>query len=86
LLRAQTSIRRFGLFSSFVHDEAGPDSDVDLLVEFEKGRKNFDSLMQLSELLEVALPRPIELVIVEALSPHVGKAVLESTEYVTEAA
>ena len=83
---AAFGVRRLGLFGSFVRDEAGPDSDVDLLVEFEAGRKSFDSFMQLSHLLEAVLHRPIELVTVEALSPHIGPAILESAEYVTDAA
>lgn len=83
---AALGVKRLGLFGSFVRDEAGPDSDVDLLTEFEPGRKSFDSFMQLIELLENVLCRPVELVTVEALSPHIGPAILESTEYVTEAA
>ena len=79
-------VKRLGLFGSFVRDEAGPDSDVDLLVEFEPGRKSFDGFMRLSELLEDVLQRPVELVTVEALSAHIGPAILESAEYVTEAA
>src|SRR5690242_2259061 len=35
-------VRRYGLFGSFVRDEARPDSDVDLLVEFEENQETFD--------------------------------------------
>ena len=79
---AAFGVKRLGLFGSFVRDEAGPDSDVDLLVEFEAGSKSFDSFMQLSHLLEEVLHRPVELVTVEALSPHIGPAILESAEKV----
>lgn len=75
-------VKRLGLFGSFVRDEAGPESDVDLLVEFERGEKSFDRFMALSFLLEDALQRPVELVTTEALSPHLGPRILESTEYV----
>jgi len=44
--------RRIGLFGSFVRGEQRADSDVDLLVEFERGQRTFDHFIQLSFLLE----------------------------------
>lgn len=82
----ELGVRRVGLFGSFVRDEATSESDVDILVEFEPGRKTFDRFMALSFLLEEILQRPVEVVTTEALSPHVGPRILESVEYVTEAA
>jgi uncharacterized protein len=38
-LRAQ-GVRNIGLFGSFVRGEQCPDSDIDLLVEFDPGRKS----------------------------------------------
>jgi len=38
-------VQRLGLFGSFVRDQVTAHSDVDLLVEFAPGRKNFDSYM-----------------------------------------
>lgn len=78
-------VKRIGLFGSFVRDGATPDSDVDLLVEFEVGRKSFDHFMELSFLLEQSFQRPVELVTTEALSPYVGPRILESVEYVPNA-
>ncbi|MFZ4578126.1 MAG: nucleotidyltransferase family protein [Myxococcota bacterium] len=37
-------VRSIGLFGSVARDEAGPDSDVDVLVEFE-GKATFDGYM-----------------------------------------
>lgn len=79
-------VKRIGLFGSFVTGGATPDSDVDLLVEFEVGRKSFDHFMELSFLLEQSFQRPVELVTTEALSPYVGPRILESVEYVPNAA
>lgn len=39
---------KIGLFGSFVHGEQDANSDVDLLVEFERGQKTFDNFIQLS--------------------------------------
>jgi uncharacterized protein len=75
-------VARLGLFGSFVRDVSSPMSDVDLLVEFEPGKKSFDRLFALAELLEHALQRRVELVTPEALSPYIGPRILEEVEYV----
>lgn len=75
-------VSRLGLFGSFVRDQSGPDSDVDLLVEFQPGRKSFDAFMELSEKLESWLSRQVELVTVESLSPRLGPHILREVEYV----
>ncbi len=63
-----------------------PDSDVDLLVEFEAGQKSFDHFMALSALLEEVLRRRVELVTTEGLSPHLARHILKEVEYVALAA
>ena len=45
-------VRRLGLFGSFVREQQGRESDVDILVEFEPGRKTFDTFMQLAFFLK----------------------------------
>lgn len=79
-------VKRIGLFGSFVRGEQRPDSDVDLLVEFEPGRKTFDSFMELSFFMEEVLQRRIELVTVESLSPYLGPHILREVEYASLAA
>ena len=44
----ELGVSKIGLFGSFVRGEQHPDSDIDLLVEFEPGRKTFDSFMELA--------------------------------------
>lgn len=53
-------VKRIELFSSFVRGEQRPDSDIDLLVEFEPGRKTFDTFMELSFFLKDVLQRRSE--------------------------
>lgn len=79
-------VKRIGLFGSFVRGEQHLDSDIDLLVEFEPGRKTFDSFMELSFFLEEALEHRTELVTMEALSPYLGPHILKEVEYVPLAA
>jgi len=79
-------VRKIGLFGSFVRGEQHPDSDIDLLVEFEAGQKTFDAFMELSFLLEEVFQRRIELVTVESLSPYIGPHILKEVEYAALAA
>ena len=72
---------RIGLFGSFVRGEQHPESDIDLLVEFEPARKTFDSFIALSFFLEELLSRRVELVTVESLSPYLGPHILKEVEY-----
>ncbi len=76
-------VKRLALFGSFVRDEANANSDVDILVEFELGRKGFDNYMRLVCLLEQILGRSVKLVTTEALSPYLGPQILREAEYVT---
>jgi predicted nucleotidyltransferase len=76
-------VHRLGLFGSFVRERQGHESDVDILVEFEPGRKTFDTFMQLAFLLEALFGRRVELVTPESLSPYIGPHILREIEYVT---
>ena len=76
-------VRKLGLFGSFVREEQGVESDIDLLVEFEQGKKTFDNFMQLCFFLEDLLKRRVELVTPESLSPYIGPRIMSEVEYVT---
>ncbi len=65
-------VKKIGLFGSFLRGEQRPDSDIDLLVQFEPGQKTFDNFMELSFFLEEVLQHRTELVTVESLSPYLG--------------
>ncbi len=79
-------VRRMGLFGSFVRGRQAPDSDVDVLLDFEPSMKSFDRFMQISFLLEEILQRHVELVTTEALSPYLGPHILNEAEDVLAAA
>ena len=82
----ELGVRRIGLFGSFVRGQQAPESDVDLLLNFQAGMKTFDRFMQISFLLEDILQRPVELVTIEALSPYLGPHILNETEDLLAAA
>lgn len=75
-------VRRLGIFGSFASGQPIDSSDVDLLVEFDPVRKSFDAYWGLSQLLEQALQRPVDLLTSESLSPHLGPRILAEVEYV----
>ena len=75
-------VKRLGLFGSFVRRQQDNDSDIDVLVEFEAGRKTFDNFMQVALFLEELFGRQVELVTPEALSPYIGPHILREVEYV----
>lgn len=74
-------VARFGLFGSFARGQQTRESDVDILVEFEEGRKSFDNFIALAFFLEELLGRKVDLVTPESLSPHIGPHILREVEY-----
>lgn len=79
-------VRRLALFGSVSRDAAGPDSDVDLLVEFAPEHKTLAHLVDLGDLLEAALGRRVELVTPEGLSPFMRPRILADAVDVVRAA
>jgi predicted nucleotidyltransferase len=74
-------VERCGLFGSYVRDQSTSKSDIDVLVEFEPGKKTFDNFMHLTFFLEGLFGRRVDLVTVESLSPYIGPRILEEVEY-----
>ncbi|MGZ8381055.1 MAG: nucleotidyltransferase family protein [Nitrospira sp.] len=79
-------VRRLALFGSVLRNEARPDSDVDVLVEFTPTAKTFDHFMALADLLEDTLERRVEVVTTESLSPFIGPHILAEATDVLRAA
>jgi predicted nucleotidyltransferase len=65
----QFGVRTLSLFGSVARDEARPDSDVDVLVEFE-GPTTFDGHMGLLVYLEDLLGRRVDVVTATGLKPR----------------
>jgi len=76
-------VRRLGIFGSVAREEHHSGSDVDLLVEFQKGTKTFDNFIHLVFFLEELLGQKVELVTTDSLSPYIGPRILEEVEYVS---
>lgn len=68
-LHSQYGVKHLSLFGSVARDEARPESDVDILVEFD-GKPNFDRFMELKFFLEDILHTRVGLVTKDALKPR----------------
>mgnify|MGYP005859388875 CR=1 FL=1 len=75
-------VKKIGLFGSYLRDEQKPESDVDILVEFEPGKKSFDNYMELKFYLEDLTGNKIDLVIAETVKPELKPYILGSVKYV----
>ena len=73
---------KMGIFGSFVSGTQNNNSDVDLLVQFKKGQKNFRNFMGTADLTETLLGRNVDLLTPESLSPYIGPYIEKEAEYV----
>ena len=80
---SQLGVRQIGLFGSQSRGDATPDSDLDFLVEFIKGRKNYDKYIELCFFLEDLFSKKIDLLTPESLSPHLKEQILREVQYET---
>jgi len=74
-------VRRIGLFGSYARGEERQKGDIDILVEFEKGKKTFDNYMGLVLFLEDLLGLKVDLVIRENIKTLLKPHILKGVEY-----
>ena len=74
-------VKRMGVFGSFARGTQTSSSDVDILIEFEEGKKTFDHFISTALLLEDLFQRKVELVTPSSLSPYIGPRILEEVDY-----
>ncbi|MBW2370147.1 MAG: nucleotidyltransferase family protein [Deltaproteobacteria bacterium] len=77
-LLEEFSVKSLSVFGSVVRGEARPDSDVDILVEFEAdARIGFFAFARLQRRLSDVLGRPVDLVTPDALHEGMKNRILE---------
>lgn len=64
-------VSEIGFFGSYVRGEEKDNSDIDILVIFEKGKKTFDNFMDLHQLLENIYNKKIDMVTPESISKYI---------------
>lgn len=71
-----------GLFGSYVFDKQTDKSDIDLLIDFEPERENFDNYMAVYDIFEnLFKDEKIEIVTKNGLSKHIGPKILNNVIY-----
>ncbi len=75
-------VLRLGVFGSVARGEAGPSSDLDVLVGFRPEARTLDNLLAVAEALEQVFHRPVDLVTEDSLSPYLGPRILPSVRYI----
>ena len=73
-------VQSLAVFGSVIHGEAGPDSDVDILVEFAKP-VGFFVFFEVKERLEKFLGCSVDLVTRKALHPRLRDEILNEAVY-----
>jgi predicted nucleotidyltransferase len=73
-LAALHGARHVRVFGSIARGEAGPASDIDFLVEMDRGRSLLD-LIELSQELEFVLQRKVDILTDEGLSPYLKERI-----------
>ena len=74
-------VKKIGLFGSYIKNKQKTGSDIDILVEFNKGKKTFNNYMDLKFFLENLFDSGIDLVVIEALKPELKPYILGSVRY-----
>ncbi len=77
---ARLGVKSLAIFGSVARNDAGPTSDVDILVEFSRPVGLFD-FIAVKETLETLLQHPVDLVTPDALRPTIKDRILIDAIY-----
>ncbi|MEO6720205.1 MAG: nucleotidyltransferase family protein [Ferruginibacter sp.] len=76
-------VQNIGLFGSYLRNEQSDKSDIDLLIDFEPEKENFDNYMAVYDIFENAFKNEkIEIVTKNGLSQYIGPKILKDVMYV----
>ena len=76
-------VSNIGLFGSYLRNEQSAKSDIDLLIDFEPEKENFDNYMAVYDIFESLFKNEkIEIVTKNGLSKYIGPGILNNVMYV----
>ena len=82
VFRDKFHIVRIGLFGSYAREEQNPDSDIDLLVEFEENTQDLYELkIQLKEFFQIQLGIDVDICREKNIKPRFKNTILKETVY-----
>ena len=82
-LRKRFGVKSLAVFGSVARGEAGPESDVDLVVEFDpQAHVGLFKMVELKEFLEKVLGCPVDVVTLDGLRPWMRELVRREAVHV----
>ena len=75
-------VTRIGIFGSFTREEQTSSSDIDMVIEIEKNRKNIHSFLEVKRFLEKELARKIDMGFEHSLKPVIRDKIKGQIIYV----
>lgn len=80
LLHERFGVSEIGVFGSWVRGEETEDSDIDVLVDFDREIGLFE-IMELEEYLENTFGRKVDVALRRSLRKYIGQHILAEVEY-----
>lgn len=81
-LKSEYKIKSIGVFGSFAANRETPDSDIDILIEFEDGFDTFDNYMELKFYLEDIYQKKVDLVMKDSpINPRIKSRIFSEVKY-----
>ena len=78
-MHALFSVRRIGLFGSYLHGNESEESDIDFIVDLSE--PTFDHYMDLKFYLEALFERPVDLVLSDTIKPRLEPVIKKEATY-----
>ena len=80
---SKLGVQNIGLFGSYLRNEQSPMSDIDLLIDFDPDKENFDNYMAVYDMVEnIFKNEKVEVVTRNGLSKYIGPQILKDVMYV----
>ncbi len=80
---SKLGVQNVGLFGSYLRNEQSDKSDIDLLIDFEPEKENFDNYMAVYDLFDdIFKNEKVQVVTKNGLSQYIGPKILTDVVYV----
>jgi len=80
-IQKEYSVKKIGVFGSVIKDKHSPESDIDILIEFNRA-VGFVHFLKLENTLQELLETKVDLVTPMSLKKHIGNIIKNEVQYV----